>query len=469
MIGQCQEQVSSRGDAQKAFPLRTRRNPLDEDFKGLVEQTLEEFHVPGISVAVVDGDATWAEGYGHATLGPAAAPATPSTLYYAGSTTKAFLAALFSLMIEGPAKSNSEAEADSSSDAAKYLSPRLAEKGWQTPISRLIRDDFVLRDDAYAWAQEHLTLEDALSHRTGFPRHDQALAQHYPNDADYGRQNDENSEGEQHPVTVRDIARSLRHLPMTAEPRAVWRYCNYMYLVASHAAEVLTGGRWLGDTLRAWIWEPLGMRNTYLSLSDAQAGPEHLANGYAWDHAHERSGDGGGGYTEVPFMSLRGGSGAGGIVSNVRDYARWARCLLREAAPLSEAGHAALRTPRMVVPPEAGPKGFDAGSSTYALGWFANTYRGWRVLSHGGGMEAYGTEVFLLPDLDFAVITMGNTANTSNAAGQLVAWKLIYDRLGVPEDERLDWKATYVSLLIYPSGTKPLLLFSMASSLHYRN
>ena len=448
MTEQYQGQASSEAAAQKTLPLGARRNPLDDDFKRLVEHAMEEFHVPGISVAVVDGDATWAEGYGHATLHPAATRATPSTLYYAGSTTKAFLAAVFSLMIEGPSETASSSTSDSTSsgDVAKHLSPRLAEKGWQTPLAHLIRDDFVLRDEAYAWAQAHLTLEDALSHRTGFPRHDRALAQHYPNDEDYGH-GDGNSgggggggsgEAGEHPVTIRDYARSLRHLPMTAEPRAVWRYCNYMFLVASHAAEVLTGGRWLGDTMREWIWEPLGMRSTYLSLGDAQAAPEHLATGYAWDHAHKKTG---GGYEEVPFMDLAGGSGAGGIASNVLDYARWLRCLLREEAPLSKAGHAALKTPRMVLPPGVGPKGFGAALSSYALGWFSNTYRGQRVLSHGGGMEAYGTEVFFLPDLDFAVVTMGNTAITANVVGQLVAWKLIYDRLGVPEHERFNWES----------------------------
>lgn len=33
--------------------------PLDEDFEKLVKETLELWHVPGVSVAVVDGDNTW--------------------------------------------------------------------------------------------------------------------------------------------------------------------------------------------------------------------------------------------------------------------------------------------------------------------------------------------------------------------------------------------------------------------------
>lgn len=290
----------------------------------------------------------------------------------------------------------------------------LSARGWQTPISSLIREDFVLQDD---WATAHLTLEDALSHRTGFPRHDKALASHYGDD--------------NHPLTVRDFARSLRDLPMVNEPRAEWRYCNYMYMVVSHVIQTLTG-QWLGTTMRDGIWEPLGMKSTYLSLEDAQAGPEDLATGYFWDYKND------GGFKEVPFMSLAGGSGAGGIVSNVLDYARWVRSLLREEGPIPKAGHIAVKTPRMVMPLESG-KGYDAPMS-YALGWMMSTYKGHRVFTHGGSMETFGTEAFFLPDLDYGVITMGNTQITSNLVGQLIVWKLINDKLGVPEEERWDWE-----------------------------
>ena len=34
-------------------------SPLNKDFNALVEHLLEEWHVPGISVAVVDGDQTY--------------------------------------------------------------------------------------------------------------------------------------------------------------------------------------------------------------------------------------------------------------------------------------------------------------------------------------------------------------------------------------------------------------------------
>jgi len=37
----------------------TKNGPLDETFEKLVKEALEVWHVPGVSVAVVDGDKTY--------------------------------------------------------------------------------------------------------------------------------------------------------------------------------------------------------------------------------------------------------------------------------------------------------------------------------------------------------------------------------------------------------------------------
>lgn len=280
---------------------------------------------------------------------------------------------------------------------------------WRTPIAELIRDDFVLAPE-YAWSQEHLTLEDAITHRTGFPRHDKSLTS---------------------PATVRDLTRSLRHLPAVLEPRTEWKYCNLMFMVVSHVIETVTQ-RWLGDLLKEWIWEPLEMRGTYFSLEDAQKAPEDLARGYYWDYSERK------GFTEIPWMGVQEASGAGAIISNVLDYAKWIRCLVDEAAPLSKKGHEAIKTPRMV--PAGLGKGFD-GVMSYSYGWQVGTYKGHRVYTHSGGMEAYGAEVFFFPDLKYGIVTMGNTAITSNYVGRLLTWTLINDKLGIPEKDRYDWPA----------------------------
>lgn len=46
---------------QKVLNHGAKSNPLDAKMAELVKDSLEEWHVPGISIGVVDGDDSWAE------------------------------------------------------------------------------------------------------------------------------------------------------------------------------------------------------------------------------------------------------------------------------------------------------------------------------------------------------------------------------------------------------------------------
>ena len=198
---------------------------------------------------------------------------------------------------------------------------------WKTPIADILRDDFVLED---AWSTSHLTLEDALSHRTGLARHDWSTARHYDG----------------HEATVRDITRSLRHLPLAEPPRTTFQYCNLMYVVASHAVEILTN-RWLGDVLKDWIWQPLGMNQTFFALEDARKAGADVAAGYYWDAKKAA-------YVEVRYMPMSEVSGAGSVLSNAKDYAKWIRSLIDGTGPLSPAVHEEIKKPRILESNNAG-------------------------------------------------------------------------------------------------------------------
>lgn len=343
------------------------------------------------------------KGYGIATFPDT--PVTASTLFYAGSTTKAHVAAALGHMI----------------DSGNYTTDQAAPLSWQSPLSSILRADFVLEDP---WATAHVTLEDALSHRTGLPRHDLARAA---------------STRDGRPAGPGDLVRILRHLPMTAEPRTAWQYCNLMFITLSHAVETLAGGRWLGGLLREWLWEPLGMNDTFFSLEDALAAPgRHLARGYYWD-------DEGGRFGAVPHMTLHEVSGAGSVISTADDYARWMRFWLDEAAPLSKEAHLAVKAPKIFVDDD--PEPYDTPEA-YASGWSTSSYRGHRWWSHSGGMDAYGAEIFIFPGLRFGVATLANTAITSNAIGEVLVWHLLDNKLAVPQEQRWDWEGKYVLDLI---------------------
>ncbi len=354
------------------------------------------------------------KGYGFATLPDT--PVTPETLFLGGSTTKAHLAAALAHLIS---------TGDHGDDFPL---------GWSTPISSIIRDDFVLQDE---WATAHITLEDAASHRTGMPRHDGSWAGTRTPD-------DDDSRG----TTNKETVRKLRNLKPTTQPRLVFQYCNLMYVTLSHVVETITG-LWLGDVLRNVIWAPLGMNSTFLSYGDARKGDNPIATGYFWDdEAHE--------YVAVEQDPVQLSSGAGGIITNTIDYSKWINCLIHESAPFSAAAHKEIRTPRMLE--VATPlRGFDV--QVYGLAWERTTFRGEVVYKHNGGTQNFGTNVLWMPDIKFAVIAFANAVDTGNIVEETLTQRLIEDRLGVPAEDRRDYSKEYASLA--PHRLSPFILVTI--------
>ncbi|TVY83976.1 Protein flp [Lachnellula suecica] len=358
------------------------------EFNTLVTETIERWNVPGFSIAVIDGDITCAGGYGLASLSEE--KVKPETLFHCASMTKAFTAASVSFLVD---------------DNEKY-----SDIQWTTPVSKIIRDDFVLSDSMYT---EHVTVEDILSHRTGFPDHDDACFGIF---------------GE-NPDTPKSVTRKLRHLPLNKPLRTTYQYSNMMYVAASHAVETVTG-RSLGSFLREKLWEPLGMSNTYFGMSDL----EHhlkisdLAHGYHWVENEDK-------YIEVPWLEQPEGSGAGEMISNVHDFAKFLRAMIFKAGPISEEGHNELVKPRTIIHEDTKP--FSC-PPLYALGWEINTFHGELVIGHDGSIQGFGSKMLYIPRLEWGVVAFGNT-ETAYTAHKKICGELIDDLLNIPAENRFDW------------------------------
>lgn len=312
-------------------------------------------------------------------------PVRPSTLFYSGSTTKAFTAAAASLLVD---------DNENHSDIT-----------WSTPINQIIREDFVLSDE---YATSHVTLEDALSHRSGLAGHELTL----------GRLG-----------TVRDVVRNLRHFKMSKEIRTAWQYNNAMYIAVSHMIEVATG-EWLGDFLRKNIWDPLGMESTFFSLDDARkhvaftGNDTTLAIPYGWDETKEEM-------KEIPYCEGTL-SGAGAVISNVLDYAKYIRSVMRQSGPLSQTGYTAMLEPRSFCPQMLPHL---KNQILYTLGWMTSTYHGEFLMFHPGGLEGMTATMILFPEREWGVIVF---CNADGPGRESLAWYLIDEMLNVPQKDRLD-------------------------------
>ena len=297
----------------------------------------------------------------------------------------------------------------------------------------------MLEDDH---ATTHTTIEDALSHRSGLPRHDLAWG----------------ALGE----TASTVVKKLRYLPMTAEPRTTFQYCNLMYGVVTDLLETLTGLK-LETILREKFWDPLGMASTSFGGFDAQS---NLARGYYWDlekngaSAREGFSTPETGYVPERYLNLSGIAGAGATTSSVNDYALWVKAFLDTAnaaksrntsSPINYALYRDVLTPRTIVlPPFTDSSPGFLTPWLYALGWTSISVMGHTVVGHGGSLPGFGTTLLFLPDNSYGVVVMGNTAVTSNIVGNLITAVLLKQKLGLSIEESASAKATLLAAFSNP-------------------
>lgn len=114
-------------------------------FSSRVEELMEQYHVPGLAIAIVQNETIASAGYGKASLDPSK-PCTPDTLFDTASVGKSLTGASVGLLVN---------------DNEKY-----PEVQYEATMSSLLPDDFVMSGEGYT---EGVTVEDILSHRTGLP------------------------------------------------------------------------------------------------------------------------------------------------------------------------------------------------------------------------------------------------------------------------------------------------------------
>ncbi|KAK4496575.1 hypothetical protein PRZ48_012555 [Zasmidium cellare] len=347
-------------------------NVFDPKLDELIEEWLETDHVPGMSVAVLRNGTLQSKGYGFSILPNV--PATADTLYFTGSTTKAFVAATAAHMIL-----NGSQDSDVK---------------WTTPLAKLLPGDFVLADE---YATAHVTLEDALSHRSGLPGH-------------------EVSYGWTHDASALENVRLMRHLPLTAELRTQWQYNNLMYDAVGVVLERLSGMA-LESLLRKWLWRPLGMQSTTMSIAQAaktvdHAGDPRLARGYFWKGEY---------YIPESYVDLRGIEAAGATISSVQDYALWLQAILctdNDSSPVTPQIVREVTSPRFVIPPAEGSP--STGLTSYALGWEIKQVGPHPMISHSGGLPGFVTWVYMLPHQNLGFVSMENSRGATVGIGPKV-------------------------------------------------
>jgi CubicO group peptidase (beta-lactamase class C family) len=354
-------------------------------FDGLqqwLDETRTMFEVPGIAVAIVEGERVLATLQSGQRDVAADQPVTADTLFAIGSSTKAFTTCLLAMLVDDG---------------------RLE---WDAPVRRWL-PDFALADAAVG---ERLTPRDLVTHRSGMPRHDLVW---------YGAS-----------FARADMVRRLRHLPLNHDLRSDFQYNNLMYLCAGHLAEVVGGASW-EEQVRQRILQPLGMQRANFEVAKMVADADHAT-------PYRRAE---GATAAIPPRDLTAIGPAGSLNASVREMASWVSLQLQAGrwqgrALLSPTSARDLHVVRM---PASSPVAAGASAEVleigYALGWFVDVYRGHRRVHHGGNIDGYSALVAMLPEAGFGFVVLTNLDATP--VPELVVSQLCDRVLGLePRDQR---------------------------------
>nr|BCX00425.1 MAG: serine hydrolase [Bacteroidota bacterium] len=358
-----------------------------------VERLMRTFAVPGLALAIVkDGQVLLARGYGVRTLG-FPEPVDGQTRFGIASNTKAFTAVALQMLVE-------EGKLD-----------------WDRPVVDYL-PAFQLSDP---YATRALTVRDLLVHRSGLGLGAGDLLWWPPTGYDRA-----------------EIVRRIRHLPMAHPLRYRYAYNNVLYIVAGALIEAVTGQSW-EEFVEQRIVRPLGMRNAHVRLS-AAAEPGNVARPHALV---------GGRLQPVRPFTSDVANPAGGINASAEDIARWMIALL-DSGRLADGSRLfqarwveefwSIQTPIPIpdrIDPELEP--LRPRFLGYGMGLQVRDYRGYKLLTHTGGLPGYLSRLALLPERKLGVAVLTN--QESSAAFNALTWWILDYYLGVRP--AYDWIEAY--------------------------
>lgn len=345
-----------------------------------VDSVMKEWKIPGLAVAAIkDGQVVVAKGYGYRDA-EGKLPVTPRTLFAIGSNTKSFTVSLMGML-------NDEGKVD-----------------WDKPVREYL-PDFRLYDPV---ATEQMTPRDLTCHRSGLPRHDLVWL----------------ATG----LTRKDLYEKLRYLQPNKPFRSTYQYQNLMLMTAGLLEEKITGRKW-EELVRERILQPLGMQRSNFSISEMQKDSDFS---YPYGEIDKK-------VQRIPFRNIDEIGPAGSINSSVEEMIRYVQLHISlgkqgDKQLLSEKNARLMETPQMVQPPPS-TEYPELGPSSYGLGLMITTYRGHRLVLHGGGIDGFISQMAWLPDDKAGMVVLSNFSGT-NPVPDLVA-RYVADRLlGL---EPVDW------------------------------
>lgn len=319
---------------------------------GFVAQLAAKYEIPGVAVGVWTKGKQYLVCHGVTDL-EHPEPIEPDTLFLVASVTKTFTAtAIMRLVADG------QIELDA-------------------PVQRYL-PDFAVADLA---ASTRITVLNLLNHTSG-------LDWRIPDMPD-----------ESDSALARYVA-ALRDHELIAAPGARVSYSQSGYNVAGRVIEVVTGMTY-EQAMATMLLEPLNLRHSTFASRDTITEPVSMG--------HNASADGS--LTVVQqWKDTRANNPGGGLATSISDLLTWAKFHLGDGGAVLPATDLHLmRTPTAKL------IGSSLGDAV-GIGWFLRDIDKHHAFGHAGSANGQFSEILLVPDRDFAVITLANSGPDNGLA-----------------------------------------------------
>ncbi|HEY5961421.1 MAG TPA: serine hydrolase domain-containing protein [Polyangiaceae bacterium] len=353
-----------------------------------IESLRTTTRIPGASVALVEcGKIRYEAGFGLRDL-ETKQPVTPHTVFRVGSTTKAMTSTLIATWVD-----EGQLEFDT---RAVDVDP-----AFELPTPELT---------------ESVTVGQLMGMGTGL---DEALPFWWEDS------------------TAQDLLRSLATLPIASSP-GVFLYNNFVYASAGYVGLIAAGTHRpsvaaYAHAIEQRLFRPLGMHPAAISDLPSSVSPNH-AQSYGISLAHGMN------YEDpLPLFPIGGLGPAGSAVTSAEGLARFVMMQLNHGvAPngtriVSEKNLLRTQLPQTPVPAGA------AGELDYAMGWVIQNNAGVQTVWHNGGIDAFGTLMWTVPEagLGLVVLANGYYASEFYTAVQETLMRLVYGSSNLDPDDIL--------------------------------
>jgi len=330
---------------------------IRDDLAPQIRSVQKRHSVPGLSLIAIRGqDTLWTEGFGYADKS-GRRPATPRTLYRAGSLAKP-LTAIAVMQLEATGK------IDIDRPIKSYLPQLSIRSRFDTPLERL-------------------TVRSILTHHSGLPA-----------DLNKGMWSTE-------PFT--SVATRLSEEYLAFPPNTVFSYSNLGYTLLGHMVERVSGLPYC-DYMERKLFERWNMRHTGMRL---RTGAETLlAKGY-------RDGKE---FQLLPIRDLP----AQGLYTSAEDLGIFMRALLSPHAGKHQTALPEKALQEMFEPQNLDvPLDLDVILGLGWFLEQGSIPGAGRVIRHGGTTLAFSSELILLPDQDLGVAVLANSQDSRAIVARL--------------------------------------------------